>query len=185
MTVTEGDDVVGYKSPPRSTRYPAGVSGNPKGRPKRKDKGLPYARILDRKVTIKDGLGARQVTAEEAFLLYLRKKALDGDEAAQERLEEIQVFRRERDPNLGLKDITTIVRVIVSPDNPNHALLLLKMAVKLYRFQPHAQIKLEPWLVQRALDRLGDQRLTIKQQATVVDATRMPGKVRWPDWWGT
>jgi len=34
--------------------------------------------------------------------------------------------------------------------------LLLKMAVKLYRFQPHAQIKLEPWLVQRALDRLGD-----------------------------
>jgi hypothetical protein len=38
-------------------------------------------------VTIKDGRGARQVTAEEAFLLYLRKKALDGNEAAQERLE--------------------------------------------------------------------------------------------------
>ena len=42
----ESDDVVGYKSPPRSTRYPAGVSGNAKGRPKRKHKGLPYARIL-------------------------------------------------------------------------------------------------------------------------------------------
>jgi hypothetical protein len=37
----EDDDVVGYQSPPRSTRYPAGVSGNPKGRPKRKDKGFP------------------------------------------------------------------------------------------------------------------------------------------------
>ena len=70
----EGDDVVGYKSPPRSTRYPAGVSGNPKGRPKRKE-GLPYARILDRMVAIKDGLEARQVTAEEAFILYLRKGA--------------------------------------------------------------------------------------------------------------
>jgi hypothetical protein len=34
--VTEGDDVIGYKMPPRSTRYPVGVSGNPKGRPKRK-----------------------------------------------------------------------------------------------------------------------------------------------------
>ena len=134
----EGDDVVGYKSPPRATRYPPGVSGNPKGRPKRKDKGLPYARILDRKVTIKDGLGARPATAEEAFLLYLRKKALDGNEGAQERLKEIQAFRLERDPDLGSADITTIVRVIVSPDNPNHALLLLKMAVKLYRFQPHA-----------------------------------------------
>jgi hypothetical protein len=185
LTVTEGDDVIGYKSPPRSTRYPAGISGNPKGRPKRKGEGLPYAGILDRMVTIKDGLGARQVTAEEAFLFYLRKKAVDGNEAAQERLEEIQAFRRERDPDLGSDGLTTIVRVIVSPDNPNHALLLLKMAVKLYRFQPHAQIKLEPWLVQRALDRLGDRRLNAKQQATVVAATRTPGKVRWPDWWET
>jgi Family of unknown function (DUF5681) len=182
--MTEGDDVIGYKSPPRSTRYPAGVSGNPKGRPKRKE-GLPYARILDRKVTIKDGLGARQVTAEEAFLFYLRKKALDGNEAAQERLEEIQAFRRERDPDLGPEGITTIVRVIVSPDNPNHTLRLLRMAVKLYRFQPHAQIKLEPWLVQHALDRPGDRRLSAMEQATVVAATRTPGKVRWPDWWGT
>ena len=149
MTVTEGDDGVGYKKPPRSTRYPVGVSGNPKGRPKGK-RGLPYARILDRLVRIKDGGRARQVTGEEAFLLYLRKKALDGSEAAQERLEEILAFRRERDPDFGKKGITTIVHVIVSPDNPNYELLLLKMAAKLYRFQPHAQIKLEPWLVRRA-----------------------------------
>ena len=182
MTVTERDDVVGYKSPPRSMRYPAGVSGNPKGRPKRKE-GLPYAKILDRMVTIKDAFGARRVTAEEAFILYLRKKALDGNEAAQ--LEEIQAFRRERDPDLGPDGITTIVSVIVSPDNPNHALLLLKMAGKLYPFQPHAQIKLEPWLVQRALNRLGDRRLNTTEQATVVAAARTPGKVRWPDWWGT
>jgi hypothetical protein len=40
---------------------------------------LPYARILDRRVTIKDGLGARQVTAEEAFILYVMKKALGGN----------------------------------------------------------------------------------------------------------
>ena len=136
-------------------------------------------------VTIKDRLGTRQVTAEVAFLLYLRKKAVGGNEAAQERLEEIRAFRRERDPDLGSDGLTTIVRVIISPDNPNHALLLLKMAGKLYRFQPHAQIKLEPWLVQRALDRLGDRRLNIEQQMTVVAATRTPGKVRWPDWWET
>ena len=181
----ERDAAVGYRRPPRSTRYRRGVSGNPKGRPKRKDKGLPYARILDRKVTIKDGLGARQVTAEEAFLLYLRKKALDGNEAAQERLGEIQAFRREHDPALDPRDDLTIVTSIASPDNPNYPLRLLKMAVKLYRFQPHAQIKLEPWLVQRALDRLGGRRLNAKQQATVLAATRTPGKVRWPDWWET
>jgi hypothetical protein len=98
----------------------SGQNNNPKGRPqdrpKRKDKGLPYARILECKVTIKDGFGARQVTAQEAFLAYLRKKALDGDEAAQERLEKILAFRRERDPDLGPERITTIIRVIVSPD---------------------------------------------------------------------
>ena len=79
---------------------------------------------------------------------------------------DILAFHRERDPHLGSEGITTIVSVVVSPDNPNHALLQLKMAVKLYRFQPHAQIKLEPLLVQRALDRLGNRRLTIKQRAT-------------------
>jgi hypothetical protein len=42
---------------PPVTRYPPGVSGNPKGRPRRKGGGLPYARILDRMVTIKDGFG--------------------------------------------------------------------------------------------------------------------------------
>ncbi len=136
-------------------------------------------------VTIKDGRGARQVTAEEAFLLYLRKKAVDGNEAAQERLEEIQAFRRKHDPDLDPRDDLTIVGSIVSPDNPNHALRLLKMAEKLYPFQPHAQIKLEPWLVQRALDRLGDRRLNTMERATVVAATRTPRKVRWPDWWET
>ena len=126
-------------------------------------------------VTIKDGRGARQVTAEEAFLLYLRKKASGRKRSGQqERLEEIQAFRHEHDPDLGPEGITTIVTVIVSPDNPNYALRLLKMAVRLYPFQPHAQIKLEPWLVQRALDRLGDRRLNTMERATVVAATRTP-----------
>ena len=183
--MTEDDEAAGYKNPPRSTRYRPGVSGNPKGRPKRKGQHLPYARILDRMVTIKDGLGGHQVTAEDAFILYLRKKALDGNEAAQERVEEIQVFRRECDPVLIPEGLSSIVRIILSHDNPNRALLLLKMAVKLYRFEPHAQIKLEPWLVQHALDRLGDRRLDATQQATVVAATRTPRKVRWPDWWET
>ena len=57
MIVTEGDVSSATRVSPRSTRYPTGVSGNPKGRPKRKGEGLPYAKILDRMVTIKDGLG--------------------------------------------------------------------------------------------------------------------------------
>jgi hypothetical protein len=95
-------------------------------------------------------------------------------------LEEIQAYRRDHNSAYGPSEILTIVRVMVSPDNPNHALRLLKMAVKVYPYQPYARIKLEPWL---ALDRLGDRRLDAMQQATVVAATRTRRKVRWPDWW--
>jgi hypothetical protein len=183
--MTERDDPVGYKSPPRATRYPKGVSGNPKGCPKRKGEGLPYARILDRLVTIKDDLGPRQVTAQEAFIFYVRKRALDGDDAAREWYDEIQAFRRAHEPAPHPEGPNTIVVRYISADNPNQALLKLKMARKLYPGQPHARIKLEPWLIQRALDRLGDRRLTTREQANVFAATCTPGKVRWPEWWGT
>jgi hypothetical protein len=42
---------------------------------------------------------------------------------------------------------------------------------------------LEPWIVEAALDRLGDRRLTVEEQEVVVRATRTPWKVKWPDWW--
>jgi hypothetical protein len=118
------------------------------------------------------------------FLLYLRKKALDGDEAAQERLEEIQAFRREHDPAID-PEVEAIIVVVASLTTPSDALRHLKMTVKLYAGQPHVQVKIENWIVQRSLDRLGDRRPTTIEQATVVDATRTPGKVRWPEWWGT
>ena len=42
---------------------------------------------------------------------------------------------------------------------------------------------LERWLVEAALVRLGDRRLTLEEQRVVVQATRTPSRVRWPDWW--
>ena len=42
---------------------------------------------------------------------------------------------------------------------------------------------LEPWLISAALERLGDRRLTPDEQRKVVDVTRTPNKVNWPDWW--
>src|SRR5262245_34021006 len=38
-------------------------------------------------------------------------------------------------------------------------------------------------LVEAALARLGDRRLTPEEQATIVKATRSPRKVEWPEWW--
>jgi hypothetical protein len=42
---------------------------------------------------------------------------------------------------------------------------------------------LEPWLVEAALEHLGNTRFTLDEQRTIVSATRTPWKVRWPRWW--
>ncbi len=57
------------------------------------------------------------------------------------------------------------------------------MAKKLDRFRETARMALEPWIVEAALARLGDRRLTVDEQQSIVNATRTPRKVRWPDWW--
>ncbi len=65
----------------------------------------------------------------------------------------------------------------------NSAMEALRIGTKLDRYRPTARIAIEPWLVEEALARFGDKRLSRDEQAKVVKATRTPHKVRWPDWW--
>lgn len=83
----------------------------------------------------------------------------------------------------GEEEIHTISRTFVAPGSVKRALEPLRMAVKLDRYRPTARMALEPWLVEAALSRLGERRLSRDEQDEVVRATRMPGKVRWPAWW--
>ena len=76
-----------------------------------------------------------------------------------------------------------IVVSFVRPGGVNTALEPLRIATKRDRYRETARMALEPWIVEAALARLGGRRLTIKEQQTIVRATRMPWKVRWPEWW--
>lgn len=76
-----------------------------------------------------------------------------------------------------------IVRVAVDPGTVNLALEPLRMGRKLDRYRDAARMALEPWLLEAALARFGERRLTRDQQQKVVNATRTPYKVNWPDWW--
>ena len=49
------------------------------------------------------------------------------------------------------------------------------MATKLDRYRPSARMLLEPWLVEKALARLGDRRLSREEQTKVFQAARTPG----------
>jgi hypothetical protein len=132
-------------------------------------------------VTIREGGTARQVTAAEAFLLQLTKRGLEGDGAAARASLAALEEARERQ-GVGRREIDAIVRVSVAPGSVTSALEPLRMAKKLDPYRDTVRMALEPWLVEAALARLG-RPLNPADQRIVVDATRTPHKVRWPEWW--
>jgi hypothetical protein len=133
-------------------------------------------------VTIREDGRERRVTAAEAFLLHLTKRGLEGDgAAARASLAAIEAARAITGSNQP--ELTVIIWKGVSPGSVGVALDALGMAVKLKRSSESARYQLRPWLVEAALARLGDKRLTAEEQQTVVKATRSPDKLQWPNWW--
>jgi hypothetical protein len=82
MTDDTSDDAfaVGYKNPPRHSRFQPGQSGNPRGRQKGvRNLAVDVKRTLEVPVRLNDQGKARRVSTQEAALLRLREKALMGD----------------------------------------------------------------------------------------------------------
>ena len=81
MTETSDDGfTVGYKKPPQHSRFRPGRSGNPRGKQKGvRNLGSDVKRTLEVPVRLNDQGRARRVSTQEAALLRLREKALNGD----------------------------------------------------------------------------------------------------------
>lgn len=72
---------VGYASPPVGSRFEKGKSGNPRGRPrKRDDVWTLLSRVLNRKVKLRGS--ERQMPIREALIRRLRELALTGERRA-------------------------------------------------------------------------------------------------------
>jgi len=174
--------IEGYGNPPTATRFQKGRSGNPKGRPRNRHKTVPYDSVLGQMVTIREDGRERRVTAAEAFLLQLTQKGLAGDSAAaRDSLNAIENARSERGD-----DGQHIDAIILSAVGSGADAILepLGLAKKKYPAdKKRVRWELNPWIVEAALDRPGERRLTIEEQQEVWNATRTPSKVNWPDWW--
>ncbi|MEQ8693988.1 MAG: DUF5681 domain-containing protein [Gammaproteobacteria bacterium] len=172
----------GYCKPPTATRFEKGRSGNPKGRPKNRHKSTPYDAVLGQMVTIREDGRERRVTAAEAFLLQLTQKGLAGDSAAaRDSLNAIEQARTQRGDDRH--DIDTIILSAVST-GADAILEPLGLAKRKYPADENrVRWELNPWIVEAALERLGERRLTIQEQQEVWSAARTPSKVNWPDWW--
>ena len=75
-----GEYDVGYRRPPKATRFKPGRSGNPKGRPK----GSPnlatdLSAELGEQITVREGGQERRVSKQRALIKSLTAKALQGD----------------------------------------------------------------------------------------------------------
>ena len=74
------DYEVGYRKPPKTTRFKAGKSGNPKGRPKGSTNlATDLSAELSEQITVREGGQARRVTKQRALIKSLMAQALQGD----------------------------------------------------------------------------------------------------------
>ena len=179
---TGGDYEVGYQRPPKATRFQKGRSGNPRGRPRNRRRDIPYDTLLGQMVTVREDGRERRVTVAEAFILQLTKKGLEGDSAsARASLAAIENARATRSANGS--DVL-VVRICFRTFGVCSTVEDLGMGLLIHPTdKQRVRLMLKPWIVDAALARLGPRRLSVDEQQMVVDSTRTPEKVSWPDWW--
>ena len=78
MDNDESDFPIGYKNPPRETRFKPGQSGNPSGRPKKNTITLAeaIARELNTSVTVTEGGKSKKMTKLDAIAKQQTIKAI-------------------------------------------------------------------------------------------------------------
>lgn len=107
----ESEFPVGYKKPPRHTRFKPGQSGNPSGRPRKKvTLAESIERELNTRITVNEGGKQRRITKLDAIAKQQTNKAVNGDLKAAALLMKA-IGPRESDPD-NLSPLVHAMRAI-------------------------------------------------------------------------
>ena len=80
---SDGSYEVGYRKPPKRTRFQPGQSGNPRGRPKgTKNLKTDLMEELGEKIVIREGDRSQKVSKQRALLKSVVNRAIKGDARA-------------------------------------------------------------------------------------------------------
>ncbi len=80
---TSTDYQIGYKKPPKHTRFKPGQSGNPRGRPKgTKNLKTDLMEELGEKIVVREGDRPQKVSKQRALLKSVVNRAIQGDPRA-------------------------------------------------------------------------------------------------------
>jgi Family of unknown function (DUF5681) len=104
---------VGYRRPPKETRFKPGNSAS-RGRRRKPERDMSFPAIIDRMLArrVKNGDGSRSLTMQELITRQMFKKAADGDPAAAKVLKRLKNLKRE---NTKPKERKHIFRIIPNP----------------------------------------------------------------------
>lgn len=80
MASRDDDDRVGYRHPPKHTRFKPGQSGNPKGRPKHaRNLKTEFLEELGEIIRVREGDRDMKISKQRAFVKALVAAAIKGD----------------------------------------------------------------------------------------------------------
>lgn len=108
---------IGYKKPPKDSRFKPGYSGNKKGRPKDgKNTYNMLTEVLDQKISIKENGRDLRISKKLAMIMQLVNKAVKGDVKAINSLlpHMLMADAKEEDKNKILASISQDDREIIT-----------------------------------------------------------------------
>lgn len=166
-----------------SGRFVKGVSGNPKGRPRKPQQPVVSAFdiVIDRTLTIRQGGIPREVTVDEALQHKTYQDAVSGSRAARREILKM-IDKRERARASKAPPARAVeIRKQHAVRDVNAALEILQVALPDHegeaRNPSYPHMLLEPWAVKAALKRRRGSELTDWQLSEVRRCTRAPDSI--------